>query len=154
MKRRRKARRRKSLQQTTTVCYSVRHSPALAVLTLIALQSVHVCDVTGQPGLQSEKTSLHEKSKKKSKETLLSHAPDGFMLPHVRGAEGEELTAPVRVIALKLLLRFMFPRVSSQSKQALTQNDEEISAATNHNARSVRVRIPSKSQLVHVHVHV
>ena len=65
------------------------------------------CDVTGQPGLQSEKTSLHEKSKKKSKETLLSHAPDGFMLPHVKGAEGEEPTAPACALVLVLSLRFI-----------------------------------------------
>ena len=52
--------------------------------------------VVGQPGLQSEKTSLHEKhdgkpqhekSKKKSKDSL-SFAQDGFVLPQVRGAEG------------------------------------------------------------------
>ena len=60
--------------------------------------------VVGQSGLQSEKTSLHEKhdakaptaaaaaathdkSKKKSKDSL-SFAQDGFVLPQVRGAEG------------------------------------------------------------------
>ena len=60
--------------------------------------------VVGQTGLQSEKTSLHEKhdakaptaaagatthdkSKKKSKDSL-SFAQDGFVLPQVRGAEG------------------------------------------------------------------
>ena len=56
--------------------------------------------VTGQPGLQSEKTSLHEKhdgkpqhekSKKKSKDSL-SFAQDGFVLPQVRGAEGTYTT--------------------------------------------------------------